>query len=107
MPKRTIKKTTGTAARPAPARDLQKAPAFAPSEDCRAKVLDCIGQQSGGTDLSGNPTLRAIGVQGFLLAGCLNEMFGLTPPDAFKASDFPPTMTVLDCTDFVCQTVGN
>ena len=113
--KKQTKQIGKTATRPAKKSEqtaaLEKsagAPALvgaSPSESCRQTVLECIGRQSGGRDLSGNPTLGAVGVQGFLLAGCINEAFGLTPPDAFSASDFPSTMTVLECIALVCQTV--
>jgi hypothetical protein len=112
MKKKTSKKTNQAAKKTKPTRKPQKLTAAAvpktraSSDSCSQTVLACIGRQSGGRDLSGNPALGAVGVQGFLLAGCLNQAFGLTPPDAFSTSDFPSSMKVLDCIDFVCRTVG-
>src|SRR5580700_166027 len=111
MPKQTKKTTAKPAKSPKAPNRSQKSAALrtlagsTASPFCREKVLGCIGKQSGGADLSGNPTLGAIGVKGFLLAGCINQAFNLKPPDAFSGSDFPPTMTVLDCIDLVCSTV--
>jgi hypothetical protein len=111
MPKQTKKTTAKPAKSPKTPNLLQKSATLrtlagsTASAGCQQKVLACIGQQSGGRDLSGNPTLGAIGVQGFLLAGCINQAFNLSPPDAFTASDFPPTMKVLVCIDLVCSTV--
>jgi hypothetical protein len=72
--------------------------AVSPADDCRQKVLGCIRQQSGGRDLSGNPKLGDIGVDGFILAGCINEKLGTN----YTGTDFPPTMRVLDVIHKVC-----
>lgn len=74
--------------------------------DCAQKVLDCIGEQSGSSDLSSDPAIGKVNVKGFELAGCINETFGLVPPDAFTEADFPPTMKVSGCIKLVCQVVG-
>lgn len=76
------------------------------SGSCSSKVLYCIGRQSGNADLSSDPQIINVGVQGFALAGCINNTFGLTPPDAFSAADFPPTITVSGCITKVCEAVA-
>jgi hypothetical protein len=85
----------------------QTMPVRAVSQSCTQKVLYCIGRQSGNNDLSSDPQIGNVGVQGFALAGCINQTFGLTPPDAFTTADFPQTITVSDCITKVCQTVGD
>src|SRR5260370_2271671 len=68
--------------------------AVAFSGSSSSKVLNCIGQQSGSADLSSDPQLGKIGLQGFLLAGCITNSFGFTPPDALGAAEFPQTIAL-------------
>jgi hypothetical protein len=70
-----------------------------PSEDdCAKKVMDCIREQTGGKVIRSDATLESLGVDGYLLAGCLNKKFRRN----YTAEDFPPTMTVQDVIDKVC-----
>jgi hypothetical protein len=69
-----------------------------PADNCAEKVLGCIRQQSGGRDLSGNPKIGDVGVDGFILAGCINERLGRD----YTGADFPETMRVLDVIHKVC-----
>src|ERR1700681_37515 len=44
---------------------------------CSNEVIDCIQQQSGGQDISDNPSLGTIHVNGGLLARCINLALGV------------------------------
>jgi hypothetical protein len=69
-----------------------------PTDNCPEKVLGCIRRQSGGQDLSSNPKIGDIGVDGFLLAGCINEQLGRN----YTGADFPASMRVMDVIHKVC-----
>jgi|ERR1700736_706945 len=66
---------------------------------CSNEVIGCIQQQSGGEDISDNPSLAKIHVDGGLLARCINLALGVTK---YSSTDFPPSSTVQDCINKVC-----
>lgn len=68
-----------------------------PTDTCPEKVLRCIRKQSS-ADLSNNPQIGKINVDGGRLARCINDTFGTS----YTKDDFPPTDTVLDCIKTVC-----
>jgi hypothetical protein len=68
--------------------------------DCAAKVMACIREQTGGKVVSSDATLESLGVDSELLAGCLEKKFHR----GYTAADFPSTMTVQDVIDKVCGT---
>jgi hypothetical protein len=70
-----------------------------PTETCPEMVLGCIRQQSGGRDLSSNPKIGDVGVDGFILAGCINGKLNRN----YTGKDFPPTMRILDVIAKVCD----
>jgi hypothetical protein len=44
---------------------------------CSTVVIGCIQEQSGGEDISDNPQLSSIHVDGGLLARCINQCLGV------------------------------
>lgn len=82
-----------------PSFSLSESETIYPSD---AVVLGCIRAQAGSAIITPNATLGGLGVNGTILAGCINSQLGTK----FKGSNFPSSMTVAQCVYYVRQKVS-